>query len=1098
MKCRLSFWFMLVTALVVSLATRAQYRYLQFDHIGIEQGLSHSNVLCMLQDSRGFMWFGTWDGLNKYDGYSIKVYKNDPLDSASICHNYINSIIESRNGDMWIATEGGGISRFNRITEKFTSLKHTPSNPNSLSNNSIQNLIEDEKGLLWIATADGLDTYDPQSCRFEHFRHDPADNNSLGENGIIYLYEDSRKRVWICTNNGLDLYDWKNKKFIHYRNDEKDPFSISNNIVNTIFEDSHNRLWVGMDGGGMDLFDPITGKFTHFRHRDNDANSLANDVITSIAEDADNNLWIATENSGVSIFNYEKNSFFTCSNDKIDRESLSINAINCIYRDSKNNMWVGNFVNGIDLASRDKTKVIHYRNLQSSNSLNNNQVLAIMEDSKNRIWIGTDGGGLNLFDPKTDNFTHFKNQKNNPQSICGDYVLTMCEDAKGNIWLGTWGKGVTVYNPVTNTYKHFKADPDNPSGLSNNNAWVIYEDREKNIWIGTSGGGINLLNPDGKTFTHYRSDPDNKESISDNYIVSFYEDKEGLFWICTFGGGLNRFDKRTGKFKRYIHEDSRNSISSNSVSCVLEDDNRNLWIATRSGLNLLNKATGHFTIYNKANGLPDNVVFGILEDDKKNLWMSTNKGISTFNPITRQFSNYGLPDGLQSNEFKVQAFCKTRAGEMYFGGINGFNRFRPENMQVVKFEPPLVITGFSIFNRNVPVTEGKNAVLSQSITETKQITLPYSSSVFSFEFASLNYTSSEKKLYAYQLEGFDKDWNYVGEMHTATYTNLDPGTYLFKVKGLSNEGDWSSRITAIQLTIRPPYYRTWWFRILFLLLIASGTLLIYALRMRSTRKQRLLLEHKVMEQTIQLVHANEEVNRALLKTDKANEELEKKNKELEQFVYIASHDLREPLRTTTSFVQLLERQYKGRFDEKADMYLQYITDSSERMKVLIDDLLDYSRIDKQREAEPVDCGLLLKEVLTDLNVAIQETNAVITAGPLPVINAYRTQLKQLFQNLVFNAIKFRQKNLAPVINISAEPKDDYWQFSITDNGIGIDSKNQEKVFGMFQRLHSRKDYEGSGIGLAFCKKIVELHQGTIWVESAVGEGSTFHFTIKNV
>jgi len=674
----------------------------------------------------------------------------------------------------------------------------------------------------------------------------------------------------------------------------------------------------------------------------------------------------------------------------------------------------------------------------------------------------------------------------------------MCEDSKGNIWLGTWGKGVTVYNPVEHTFRHFKNDPDDPTSLNNNNAWVVFEDREKDIWVGTSGGGINRLNPDGKTFTHYKSDPADKETISNNYIVSFYEDREGLFWICTFGGGLNRFDKKTGKFTRFIHDDSRNSISSNSVSCVLEDDNKNLWIATRTGLNLLNKATGQFTIYNKTNGLADNVVFGILQDEKKNLWMSTNKGISSFNPLTRQFSNFGVPDGLQSNEFKVQAFCKTRSGEMYFGGINGFNRFRPENMRVVNFEPPLVITGFSIFNKIVPVTKGSSAILTQNITETKQITLPYSSSVFSFEFASLNYTSDEKKQYAYQLEGFDKDWNYVGETHTATYTNLDPGTYLFKVKGLNNAGQWSSKIATIQLTIKPPFYLTWWFKILALMLLAGAILAIYAFRMQSVRKRRLLLEHKVLEQTMQLVHANEEEHKALLKADKANEELEKKNKELEQFVYIASHDLREPLRTTTSFVQLLERQYKGKFDEKADTYLKYIIDSSERMKVLIDDLLDYSRIDKQRESGQVDCGQLLKEVLTDLNVATQETNAAVTASPLPVINAYRTQLKQLFQNLIFNAIKFRQKDIAPIINITATPKEEYWQFSISDNGIGIDPKNQDKVFGMFQRLHSRKEYEGSGIGLAFCKKIVELHQGTIWVESEVGKGSTFYFTIKNM
>jgi signal transduction histidine kinase/ligand-binding sensor domain-containing protein len=1089
--------FILYLLLIAEMSVYGQSQYLHFDHLGTEQGLSHSNVICMLQDSRGFMWFGTWEGLNKYDGYTIKVYKNDPLDRNSICHNYINSIIESRNGDLWIGTEGGGISRFDRNREQFTSFINKPSNGNSLCNNSVQNIIEDKEGALWIATSDGLDRFDRAKNSFEHFRHDPRDSNSLGDNGITYLFEDSRRRIWVCTVNGLDLYDRGNKKFRHYRQDKRNNASINSNLVNTIFEDSHNRLWVGLDGAGLELFDPDKAVFTHFRHTDNQ-NSLAQDVISCIMEDADNNLWIATENSGISIFNYDKKTFFTCKNDKVDRASLSINSINCIYRDSKDNMWVGDFWNGVDLASRDKMKVAHYRNLLSENSLSNNQVLSIMEDSKRNIWIGTDGGGLNLFDPRTEKFTHFRNQKNNPQSICGDYVLTACEDSRGNIWIGTWGKGVTVYNPAKNTYKHFKNHPDDPSSLSNNNAWVIYEDKEKNIWIGTSGGGLNLLNPDKTSFTHYKYDSDNKNGISDNFIASFFEDSDGQFWISTHGGGLNLFNKKTGIFKWYLHDDSANSLSDNSVSCVLEDDNKNLWIATRTGLNQFDKKTGRFTIYSKADGLPDNLIFGLLKDDKKNLWISTNKGISCFDPLRRQFKNYGVPDGLQSNEFKVQAFCKSRSGEMYFGGINGFNRFRPENMEVYKFDPPLVLTGFSIFNRNVPVSNDRSAVLTKSITETRAITLPYTSSVFSFQFASLNYTSSEKKQYAYKLEGFDETWNYMGEMHTATYTNLDPGEYVFKVKGLTNNGQWSSSITTIDLTITPPFWLTWWFRILCLIVVAGSILLVYALRMRAVRRQRILLEQKVKEQTMQLLHANEEEHKALLKADNANDELARKNKELEQFVYIASHDLREPLRTTTSFVQLLEKHYREKLDSRAGMYLQYITESSDRMKVLIDDLLDYSRIGTQREAESVNCSLLLNEVLSDLHAAVQETGVIVTVNPLPVINACRTQLKQLFQNLIFNAIKFRKKNITPEIFISVTPQNGYWEFSIADNGIGIEPKNQEKVFGMFQRLHSRKDYEGSGIGLAFCKKIVELHQGTIWLESAVGEGSTFYFTIKEV
>ena len=1068
----------------------SQSNKIQFDHIGTAEGLSQSNAFCIMQDSRGFMWFGTWEGLNKYDGYNITVYKNDPLDKNSISNNFITSISESKNGDLWIATGGGGLCRYDRNKENFTRYRHDPKNTNSISHDFVNNILEDEKGKLWIATEEGLDMFDVVKNKFEHFTYNPDDRNSLSNSNVIYVFEAANHDIWICTSYGLNLFNPENKTFTRFQHNENNNKSIGSNVINTMFEDSKHRLWVGTDGAGMDLFNKKTGVFLHFRHDENNTNTLASNVVSDIKEDAENNLWIATGNGGLSIFNYTTGLFTNYKNDKIDKKSISNNSLNSIYKDSKNNMWVGNFANGIDVANRDKIKFTHFRNTMQENSLSENQVLSIFEDTKKNIWIGTDGGGLNLFDPESGNFKHFLHEKNNSHSICGNYVLTTCEDSKGNIWIGTWADGVTVFNPAKNTFKHFKNNPGNVSSLSNNNAWIIYEDRDKNIWIGTSGGGLNLLNPDGNSFTHFEYDRKHSDAISNNNIVSIFEDSDGEMWVCTNGGGLNLFNKKTKTFSHFQHDNAKNSLSDNSVNSICEDDNKNLWIATRMGLNQFNKKTNRFTVYTIADGLPDNVIFGILEDRKKNLWISTNKGISRFNPFSKIFKNYDASDGLQSNEFKVQAFCKTKSGVMYFGGTNGFNQFFPDSVQTIAFDPPLVITSFHIFNKRVPIAINKNdpSPLTKSITETKAITLPYSNSVFSFEFATLNYTSSEKKQYAYMLEGFDKDWNKVGTARTATYTNLNPGKYTFKVKGLNNEGQWSSNVVSVELTITPPFWLTWWFKLLALIIIAGSVIGFYKFRINTVRSQKIKLQQLVHQQTRQLLQSTEEAKQA-------NIELERKNKELEQFAFVASHDLQEPLRTTSNFVALIQKQYKGHLDERADKYFNYILEASDRMKTLIKDLLDYSRIGRKKELAEVDCNIMLHEVLADLGAAIKETHADIQAGPLPVTHGYPTEIKQLFQNLVINAIKFRKRGTSPEIKISATKNNGNWEFVFKDNGIGIDEQHKERIFIIFQRLHTRSEYEGSGIGLAHCKKIVEMHGGKIWIESNPGEGAAFHFTI---
>jgi signal transduction histidine kinase/ligand-binding sensor domain-containing protein len=766
-----------------------------------------------------------------------------------------------------------------------------------------------------------------------------------------------------------------------------------------------------------------------------------------------------------------------------------------IYKDSYGNMWVGTFAGGVNILSKDINLFDHYKHTSAPNSLNHNNVLSFCESRNGKIWVGTDGGGLNLFDPSTKKFTYYTHDPKNNNSICGNYVLGVCEDSKGNVWVGTWADGITVFNPGSGEYRHFKNKPGDLSSLSSNNAWVIFEDSEKNIWVGTYGGGLNLYDPQKNAFIRF---DDSTASSVIKQIYTIAEDEKGNLWLGTDGGGLRVFNKKTKTFTRYVHEEGKNSLSDNRINYIYRDKLGNFWINTMVGLNYFDRKTGHFITYTVEDGLPNNVIYGVAEDNNGHIWISTNRGLSRMDLQTKKFKNYTPADGLQSYEFKGHAVCKTKSGTMYFGGINGFNEFFPENVKEAVYEPPLVLTGLQVLNKKVPIAvDAKDqSPLKKDITETKELTLSYGQSVITFEFASLNYTVAEKKQYAYMLEGFDKAWNEIGTNRTATYTNLDPGNYVFKVKGLNNEGDWSTRTVSVNLTIKPPYWKTWWFKMLCVLVIAAIVVVIFRIRMRSIRKQKTRLENLVNEKTRQLVESTEEEHRARADAELANKELERKNKELEQFAYVASHDMQEPLRTTSSFVELLQKQYHGKLDEKADKYLTYIVQASDRMKVLIKDLLDYSRIGKAESQVKVDCNVVLEETLADLTVVIRETGAEITSDPLPVITGYPTEMKQLFQNLLTNAIKFRKKEVTPKIRITVKKNKNAYEFSFKDNGIGIDKKHSDRIFIIFQRLHSRNEYQGSGIGLAHCKKIVELHGGRIWIDSKPDEGTKFLFTIR--
>ncbi len=842
---------------------------LLFDHLTIEQGLSQSTIYCILQDNQGFLWFGTQDGLNKFDGYTFTVYNHYSQGKNEIPHNEIRTLLQDRNGCIWIGTWGGGLARFDPATGGITVYNY----PKAISHNKVTALYEDDNNQLWIGTSGGgLNSLDTKSGQIRHFFHLPDNTNSLLENHIEAIAADGNGYLWLATHKGIDRFDPRTLSFIHYPVEKKGDPQAS--VITSLVADCPDTVWFGTNGYGAGYLDIPSGKIEFINTRSMPGRRLSDDQVFAVYRSSDNRLWIGTSN-GLNILDTKTGLIEIHTSRGGHMNSLSQNDVRSIFEDNSGLFWIGTDGGGLNIYNPNRPAFSHYRHEDGNpNSLSDNYVWAIYEDNKQYLWLGTDYG-LNRLDRNSGKFKVWLHDPSDPNSIGNNEILAIYKEpliGQSVYWIGTWGAGMDRFDLQANKFTHFRHDPENQNSVCDNYIRLIYEDPQapgRILWIGTKYGGLDRFDIKTRRFTHYRFDPSDSGSLSDNSILSVLRDFEGNLWIGTWGGGLNRLDESTGTFIKYRHNpNDTTSIRSNVVSCIYEDHSGNLWLGTHGGgLNLFDRESKSFTSWQKSDGLPNNVIYGILEDEYGYLWISTNHGISRFDPQAKgktAFKNYERRDGLQSNEFNNRAFHACPHGELFFGGINGFNAFFPGLVRENPFKPPVVLTDFKLFNRSV--LPDSNSVLQKHISFTDTIQLSHSQNVFSIEFSGLSYSASVKNQYAYKLEGFDQDWIHVpSSQRFASYTNLDPGTYSFKVRASNNDGVWNIEGTRLLIIIQPPFWKTPWFYFIATISIFALVAVVFEWRTRSLKAQQRHLEREVTHRTAELNRQKVELEKALSK-----------------------------------------------------------------------------------------------------------------------------------------------------------------------------------------------------------------------------------------
>lgn len=873
----------------MSNTVHAQYSSPKFDQLSIEDGLSHSSVFSILEDSRGFMWFGTRaGGLNKYDGYSFTVYKHNEHDSLSISDNEITALHEDSDGNIWVCTRNNGINRFDYESGKFHKYLKDKSDSLSLPSKLVYCIYQDKYDRIWIGTGEGLRMYNKSLDGF--VSDDTGDLKYAKVKAIVSSSVDSL--VWIGTKDGLYLYDVKNSISLkHFKQNTGDETGLTIDHVSCLVVDRKDRLWIGLYSGGLNRLDNIESNIIRsYQHKTEDKSSIASSAIRSLHEDKNGTIWIGTKSGLDQLLASEQDNinpaFIHHKKNDEDERSISANSVYSFYEDSNGDFWIGTYSDGVDYVYNGAVKFKNYNTYDNNfNSINNNVTNAFLVND-HETWIATKGGGINLYNQKTNEFTYYDYNKNNPRGVLSDDIKSIFIDSDSNFWVGA-SRGLSLFNREKNEFTPI---------IKNIDVICIEEAMAGELWIGTNKKLIRLNKSD-LSIRSYRNTNNDSESLSHNSINKVFKDSRERIWIAT-KNGLNVYNKDKDNFIRYRNSyfDST-SISHSHVTSICEDINGNVWFGTYDGLNKYDEDKGIFIHYGERDGLSANIITNILSDDNGNLWITSNDILTMFTPkaqLKKSFNsdgfkdlgirNYDTKDDLQKGEFRLNASYKSKTGEMYLGGNNGYNKFHPDSVKGNDNIPRIAISEFKLFNKSILNSE-VNKELARQFRHSESITLNYKQSVFTFGFVALSFNSPKKNQFAHKMEGFDADWNYIGNKREATYTNLPAGHYIFRVKASNSDGVWNEEGKALKIIILPPWWETMWFRILFIVLLISIIVGYYFYKIDQYKIQRIILEKKVSDRTSDLQEANVKLEEKHEEIVVQKESILKQNKELESQKY---------------------------------------------------------------------------------------------------------------------------------------------------------------------------------------------------------------------
>ncbi|MET3877438.1 signal transduction histidine kinase/ligand-binding sensor domain-containing protein/DNA-binding response OmpR family regulator [Chitinophaga sp. OAE865] len=1061
--------FIFIFLFLVTIIMRGQTLPYQFNRIDINQGLSNNQVNCIFRDSTGFMWIGTVSGLNRFDGYHFTVYQHDLRDTTSVADNNISRIMAGPGQQLWIQTRAG-INIYDPVTARFNRRPEKILGQWGFPGNTVTDIVKDPSGGYWFLHPSAGIFLVSAANKVKRFTH-TGSGGSIGTNSVSVLLPGKAGIYWLLHSNGLlEKMDARSHQVV-YRDNTLVRAEIPTGGWGMV-ADADGDLWMFSknEDNGVYYFDVSTQRF---RHIDQNTPGLAlnNNIVRGIVPDNSGLVWIGTDHGGINIINKKTQSIRYIENISEDNRSLSQNSITTLYKDNTGIIWIGTFKKGLNFYHENMVKFPLYQyQAYSRNSLPYNDVNRFVEDAAGNLWIGTNGGGLIYFDRARNTFTQYRHDPANNNSISGNVIVSLCIDHNKQLWVGTYFSGLDRFD--NGRFIHYKHDPADSSSISDNSIWEILEDSRHQLWVGTLGAGLNRMDPTTGRFRQYRRE------VKSRYISALMEDHQGKLWIGT-SDGLDVYNPATGTFKHYnnLPGDST-SLSHNNVVCIFQDSRRLIWIGTREGLDLFDPKTNGFRTLRKENGLPDNSVLNILEANDHRLWMSTPNGLCnmTIEGNTYTFKNYDESDGLQGKDFNENAALKTSRGELIFGGGNGFNLFYPDAIALNNNIPPVVLTDLQIFNKSVLPGEEINGriLLKAAIPETQSITLKHGENVFSLEFASLNYFHPEKNRYAYMLEGFNKDWLYTdGLQRKATYTNLDPGEYTFRVKASNNDGVWNEKGLTLKIKVLPPFWKTWPAFLGYILLILGALLLARRIILERER-----LKFRMEQQTQEAARMHE------LDTLKI------------RFFTNVSHEFRTPL---SLIITPLEKIVRQTTEGPLKVQLELMQRNARRLLNLVNQLLDFRKMEVQEiKLHPAEGDIISfvkdltgsfsdlsdkKHIQLGFQSNVQELKMLYDAD----------KIEKIIFNLLSNAFKFTPENGSISVQVSYQETAGQLEIAVKDNGIGIPPEKQEHIFERFfqHEVPASMVNQGSGIGLSITKEFVKMHGGSITVDSAPEMGSCF-------